>query len=347
MNPAKPAFAVGDRAIGPGHQPYVIAEIGVNHDGDLALGSRLVRAAREAGADAVKFQLFDAELLMSADARFAAYQEKLDAPDPRAMLRALELSTAAMGTLVAEAKSLGLHAIVTVFSEGLVEPAESMGASGYKSASPDIVHRPLLEAMARTGRPLIVSTGAASLEEVGRAAGWLAERRVAFLQCVSSYPTPDEHANLGAMAMIGAATGAVVGYSDHTTSVDSGGLAVAAGACILEKHLTYDRRAKGPDHAASLDPGQFAEYVRLARRAFAMLGGGKAVAPIEEDVRRVSRQSLVARRDLAAGSTIGAGDLTAKRPGTGIAPYRLAEILGRRLRAAVAADHVLRDEDLA
>ncbi|MBL9148493.1 MAG: N-acetylneuraminate synthase family protein [Phycisphaerae bacterium] len=344
-------FAIEARTIGDGAPTYVIAEIGVNHDGDVARGRELVRLASEVGADAVKFQLFDAVSLMSADAAFAAYQRDLGAKDPRAMLAALELAPAAMAELCALARSCGVHPIVTVFNVELVDAAERMGVAAYKSASPDVIHRPLLEAMSGTGRPLIVSTGAADLDEIRRAGAWLRGRAAAWLQCVSSYPTPDARAALGGMRDIRRAVGAsghgVVGYSDHTTSIDTGALAVAAGAEILEKHLTYDRAARGPDHAASLDPGQFAEYVRLVRRAEAMLGQGKVVLEIEADVRRVSRQSLVATRAIRRGESLSARDLCAKRPGTGIPPWRLRETVGRVAARDIAPDHVLREEDLA
>ncbi|MFO0827421.1 MAG: N-acetylneuraminate synthase family protein [Phycisphaerales bacterium] len=339
-----PTIAIEGRVIGGTTQPYVIAEIGVNHDGDVNRGRELVHAAREAGADAVKFQLFDADLLMSADGLLAAYQASHGATDPRAMLRELQLSPHAMAELCAEARRFGLHPIVTVFSVQLVADAERMHVAAYKSASPDIVNRPLLEAMTATGRPLIVSTGAAELDEVRRTAAWLTGRPVAWLQCVSSYPTPPEHASLRGIADIAGATGGVVGYSDHTGDIDVGALAVAAGAAILEKHLTYDRRARGPDHEASLDPRQFESYVRAVRRAAAIMGAGKHVLHIERDVRNVSRQSLVAARELKRGDRISAADLTVKRPGSGIAPWRLDEIVGRTMARDLGRDRVLTED---
>jgi N-acetylneuraminate synthase/N,N'-diacetyllegionaminate synthase len=341
-------FAIGGRSIGPGCPPYIVAEIGVNHDGNMVRGQDLVRAAKQAGADAVKFQVFEADRLLSLDAVLARYQEAAGATDPRDMLRELELPIELLDMLCREARDAGLHAITTVFSTELVSGAETLGVDAYKTASPDIVHRPLLERLADTGRPLIVSTGGATLAEVERARGWLGRRTIGLLQCVSSYPTPDDEAALGGIAELARAVpGVVVGYSDHTTSVDSGALAVAAGACILEKHITYDRTAVGPDHAASLDPAQFVEYVRLAHRAHRMLGRGKSVRPIEGDVRSVSRQSLVLARSMRAGERLAAADLVVKRPGTGIAPFRIGEIVGRALVRDVDVDRVLRDEDLA
>ncbi len=345
---AKPGtFAIEDRAIGPGLEPYIIAEIGVNHDGDERCGRELVRMAMHAGADAVKFQLFEADRLLSADSTLARYQEAAGAVDPRELLRALAMSVDSLRPLCREARDCGLQVIVTVFSDTLVTAAESLDVSAYKTASPDIVHRPLLDALVATGRPIVVSTGAASMDEVLRAGSWLRGASVAYLQCVSSYPTPEEDASLAGIAALGRATGAVIGYSDHTIAIDTGALAVAAGASILEKHLTHDRNARGPDHSSSLDPQQFAQYVLGARRAHRMLGDGKHVLAAEADVRCVSRQSLVTTRRLASGHALTMDDVTVKRPGIGIAPYRLSETIGRRLKREVGADRVLRDEDFA
>lgn len=347
--------------------PYIIAEIGVNHDGDVTRALELTDAAAGAGASAIKLQCFSTDRLMSRAARLAAYQRNAGERDPFAMLRRLELSFEKMAIIVDRARSEGVDAIVTVFSVELVKQCAELGWTCFKSASPDIIHRPLLEAMAATGRPLIVSTGAATLDEVEHAASWLrpCATELAFLQCVSSYPTPSESAAIGAMASIAEATHTPVGYSDHTASTDTGAIAVQCGARILEKHLTYDCAAKGPDHAASLDPDAFATYVTLARQA-AMAPVGdresessnatsdvrigpplKNVLPIENDVRRASRQSIVTTRELLAGDTISSSDVTFKRPGSGIEPWRLDEILGRHITRTVEADAPLTDADLA
>jgi sialic acid synthase SpsE len=271
------------------------------------------------------------------------------------MLRRLELSIRDMGRIVDRAHEQGIHAIVTPFSVELVEAAESLGFDAYKTASPDIIHKPLLDRLVSTGKPLIVSTGAATIEEVSRAAQWLAAARdrVAFLQCVSSYPTIDAEANIRGMHAISKAWAGPVGYSDHTTGVDTGAVAAVHGAAILEKHFTWSRRAVGPDHAASLEAAEFRVYASLARDESAMkawmgkvptpsdprLGPDeKRVLPCEQDVRRLSRQSIVARRDLPAGHALSLDDVTIKRPGTGIEPWRLPEVIGARLQRAVEAD---------
>ncbi|MGP1273202.1 MAG: N-acetylneuraminate synthase family protein [Phycisphaerales bacterium] len=340
---------IAGREIGPGHAPYVIAEIGVNHDGDPDRAVMLTERAAEAGADAVKLQLFETDRLMSKAARLAAYQKSAGETDPFAMLRRLELTIDEMEPTVRRAHALGIHAIVTVFSVELVEVAERLPWDAYKSASPDIINRPLLEAMAGTGRPLIVSTGASTLDEVTRAAGWLdgLRDRLVMLQCVSSYPASE--AALGGIRAIAEATGLVVGYSDHTPGDATGADAVRAGACMLEKHVTHDRSAPGPDHAASLEPEVFARYAAMAheqRVGVPSTGGEKAVLGVERDVRSVSRQSLVAARDLAEGGTIRRTDLTIKRPGTGLEPWRIDAVVGRRLARAVEADMPIIEGDL-
>lgn len=324
---------IGGREIGGGCESYVIAEIGVNHDGDVRRALMLTDLAAEAGADAIKLQYFRADLLMSRAATLAAYQEAAGETDPLAMLRRLELSLSEMARVVERAHERRLHAIVTVFSVDLVAEARTLAWDAFKTASPDIVHRPLLEALAADGRPMVVSTGASTMAEVVRAAEWLAacRDRLAMLQCVSCYPAPE--AALGGIAAIAEATGLPTGYSDHTATIETGGEAVRAGACILERHITDDRSRPGPDHAASLDGEGFAEYVRQGRSALrddaGVSLGAKVVLPCEEDVRSVSRQSIVARRRIEAGEVIGLGDLAFKRPGVGMEPWRVGEIVGR------------------
>ncbi len=349
---------IGDREIGPGQPPYVIAEIGVNHDGSAERAVALAEAAARAGADAVKLQFFRTDLLMSRAAKLAAYQRAAGESDPVSMLRRLELGIDGMAAVVDRAHALGLQAIVTVFSADLVVEAERLAWDAYKSASPDAVNRPLLEVMAATGRPLIVSTGACEAREVERAVEWLGgvRDRLALLQCVSCYPTADADAAIGAMAALRRVFDGPVGYSDHTTGEDTGALAASLGACVLEKHLTYDPSARGPDHAASLDAAAFARYAEASRSsgrlAFAehdpRIGPPeKRVLACETDVRRVSRQSITTRRALSAGHALTLDDLAIKRPGTGLEPWRLGEVVGRRLARGVNADMPLGAGDLA
>ncbi|MFK7883512.1 MAG: N-acetylneuraminate synthase family protein [Phycisphaerales bacterium] len=256
------------------HPPYVIAEIGVNHDGKVSRALELTEAAADARADAVKLQYFETDRLMSKAAKLAAYQKNAGETDPIAMLRRLELTLNEMAMVVDCAHERGIHAIVTVFSTELVDAAETLAWDAYKTASPDIVNKPLLERLAQTGKPMVVSTGASTLDEVVRAVGWLdsVRDRLAVLQCVSSYPAPD--AALGGIRAIAQVTNLPVGYSDHTNGPVVPKCASALGAVILEKHITYSRSAVGPDHAASIPPVGFRRYVEIAKRH----GGFSSVA---------------------------------------------------------------------
>ena len=339
---------IGERRIGPGHPPYVIAELGVNHDGDRHRALQLVDAARAAGADAVKVQWFEADRLLSRTARLARYQETGGASNPFDMLRGLELEPDVIAEIVEHSGNAGLATIATLFSVDHVDAAVRCGFDAFKTASPDVVNRPLVEALMATGRPMLLSTGAATLTEIEAVTGWLGAHDHVLMHCVSAYPTPDDMASLAGRAAMCRINRNALGYSDHTTAEDTGALAVAGGACVLEKHLTLDRTAPGPDHAMSLDPSGFERYVRLAHRAHRMLGApNKAPLAIELDVREVSRQSVTAQCELPVGHVIEPGELTIKRPGGGIEPSRLAETVGRRLARPVAANTPLRDEDLA
>jgi N,N'-diacetyllegionaminate synthase len=332
---------------GPG-RAGVIAEIGVNHDGRAELGLELVRAAAGAGADAVKLQLFDPDRLLSDEAQLADYQAG-QAEDARGLLRGLALGADDMALLGEEARALGLKFIVTPFSPGDVKTLDGLGVDAVKIASPDAVNAPLLEAVAALGKPILISTGTCLLDELEPAAALLRSHKPGgcMLQCVSSYPTPTDDAALGGIRAIKDRFGLPVGYSDHTQGVMTGALAVAAGAVVIEKHLTYDRNAKGPDHATSADPQQFAEYVRLVRKAQAMVGPiTKQVLAVEEDVRQVSRQSVAVVRDLPAGHRLAEDDLTVKRPGTGIPAMDLKNLIGQILTRPAKAGSLLQAADL-
>ena len=347
MRHERPEVRVGSRRITTSEPPFLIAEIGVNHDGEIERAIELVRAAADAGADAVKFQWFEAERLVGDAAATAGYQRRAGVSDQKAMLAALELGREELALVVDAAHESGIAAMVTVFSTELVESARTLDWDAWKTASPDLVHRPLLEALAADGRPLFVSTGASDLQEVARTDEWFPSTPLAFLHCVSAYPTPEDRADLGAMAEIARMTARPCGYSDHTALETTGGLAVAAGACVLEKHLTWSRTATGPDHAASIEPEEFARYAAFVRRAHLALGDGvKAMGELEHDVRKVARQSVRAACDLEAGTLVSETDLVVKRPGDGLEPWRMSEIIGRRLARGLRADEPIQERDL-
>jgi sialic acid synthase SpsE len=240
---------------------------------------------------------------------------------------------------------VGLIPLATPFSLCDVEAIAELNLPAIKIASPDVVNHPLLLRAAVLGRPLLVSTGAATMEEVADAVRCLRGCGASFglLHCVSSYPTSDADANLCWIGELARRfEGVPIGYSDHTTDPMAGAVAVAAGGCIIEKHLTYDRAAAGPDHAASADPDQFSEYVRLIRRAERLRGvPGKRVLDAEQDVRRVSRQSLVLARPLRSGEALRGADLLIQRPGTGIPAAQFQRVLGRRASCALQAGTLL------
>ena len=331
-----------------GAKVFLIAEIGVNHDGRAARAIELVRAAAEVGADAVKFQYFNPRRLLSRQAILAEYQ-KANAEDVFAMLESLMLGQDEMMRVRAEAERAGLGFIATLFSMEDAGELARLRPMAVKIASPDAVNRPLLETAAGLGRPMVVSTGTAEMGELEFAADLIRKHAAGgcLLQCVSSYPTPDDSAALGGIAALAERFAVAAGYSDHTTNEMTGALAVAAGACVIEKHLTYDRKAKGPDHAASFAPAEFARYAAHVRAAAKMVGArAKLVQSVEADVRLVARQSVCVARDLAKGHLLTREDLTVKRPGTGIAAARLNEMIGKRLACDVRENDLLRQEDL-
>ncbi|HSZ57359.1 MAG TPA: N-acetylneuraminate synthase family protein [Tepidisphaeraceae bacterium] len=338
-------ITIDGRTLGNDQEPWVIAEMGVNHDGSLQRALEIVAVAAACGADAVKLQIFRANALMHVSASFAPYQKKTaDAATPADMLRKYELPADDIRRIVQRIRELKMVPLATPFSPADIEIIESLRLPAIKIASPDLVNLPLLELAAATRKPLLISTGAATLEEVETTVGWLRkwDARFALLHCVSAYPTPADQANLCWVSELSEKFDCTVGYSDHTTSSLSGALAVALGASVLEKHLTYDRAARGPDHAASADERQFERYVKLAREARPFRGQSpKRVLPIENDVREVSRQSLVLRRSVYPGDLLKADDLTVQRPGTGLPAALITQAVGRKIARFASAGSML------
>lgn len=340
------------RTLGHARPTFIIAEAGVNHDGDLAVAHALVDAAADAGADAVKFQTFNPAALVSDEAPAAAYQrDRTGATEQRAMLDALTLPAEAWTALAAHAERRHLLFLSTPFDVASADLLDAIGIAAFKVPSGELTNLPFLQNLARRGKPLLVSTGMATMAEVAdallaiRAAG---NPPVTLFHCVSAYPAPGEECNLTAIGSLAAAFGVPVGWSDHTPGTTACVAAAALGAVILEKHLTLDRTRTGPDHAASLEPMQFAALVREVRFVSSALGDGiKAPMPSELDVRRVARRSLHAVRDLAAGDTLADADLVALRPGTGLPPSAIRSLVGRRLVEQLRRGAVLQEAHLA
>jgi N,N'-diacetyllegionaminate synthase len=340
---------------------FVIAEAGVNHNGRLELALQLADAARAAGADAVKFQTFRAEDVVTPTAATADYQRtNTGATSQFEMIKALELDEAQHQLVAAHCAQIGIEFFSTPFSEEAVAQLVRLGVRRIKLPSGEITNKPLIERVADTGLPLLVSTGMSTLEEVHMAVGWIAARwqalgrpapgpgHLALLHCTSAYPAPAESLNLRAIATLAQATGLPVGYSDHSLGMEAALAAVALGAVVIEKHLTLDKSLPGPDHRASADPTEFAAMVQGIRNVQSMLGDGiKQPQPIEQNTRDVARRSIVVLRDLPQGHFLTEADLALRRPGTGLAPDQWSRVLGQRLAQDVAAHTTLTSALLA
>jgi N-acetylneuraminate synthase len=341
-----PAIVLGGRQIGHG-RAFVVAEAGVNHNGDIALALRLVDAAADAGADAVKFQTFRTDALVSCMAPKAGYQiETTGAGESqRAMLARLELSEAQHAELRDRAAARGIVFFSAPFDEASADTLERLGVALFKVPSGEITNTPFLRHVARKARPMIVSTGMSTLTEVDAAVAAIREAGnppLVLLHCLSTYPAPPAEVNLRAMAALRERYGVAAGFSDHTLGIDVSLAAAALGAAVIEKHLTLDKTLPGPDHRASLEPAEMAALVRGVRTIESALGDGdKRPMPSEEDTRNVARKSLVAARPLKAGERLTRGAVAIKRPGTGIPPGELDRALGRVLRHDLAPDDII------
>lgn len=342
----------------------VIAEAGVNHNGDVERALDMIDAASEAKADVVKFQTFNASRLVTRHAAKAAYQKKALADDAdgtqHGMLKKLELPEEAYARLVERCRARGVEFLSTPFDEPSVDLLRSHGMVRMKIGSGDVATAPLLLRAARTKLPLILSTGASTLADVEQALGVLAfgftapagrapksesdfaiaygspegraalEQSVTILHCVTEYPAPVRDVNLRAMDTLRDAFGLPVGYSDHTMGITLPIAAVARGATVIEKHFTLDRALPGPDHAASLTPSELATMIAAIRDVSAALGSPrKCPAPSELANRVIVRRSVVAARPIKKGEVLSTENLTVKRPAGGRSPYGLWELLGR------------------
>lgn len=345
-------FNIGGQRIGEG-RCFVIAEAGVNHNGDVGLARQLVDAAVAAGADAAKFQTFKAERVASTGARKAAYQtattggteSQLD------MIRRLELGAEQFRDLKLHCDEVGIQFLSTPFDHDSVDLLCELNVPAFKVPSGEITNLELLRHISGKGKPVILSTGMANLEEVERAVATLLSAgapALAILHCVSNYPAADADVNLRAMATMAAHFGVPVGYSDHTLGIEISVAAAALGAAIIEKHFTLDRTLSGPDHRASLDPAGLGDMVSGIRRAEAALGDGiKRPRPAEEDTRRAARRSLFVDRSLQAGVEIAPSDIVALRPGDGIGVEELDRVVGRRTTRELTTGDKLAWEDMA
>ena len=337
---------------------FVIAEAGVNHNGNPQRALDMVEIAARAGADAVKFQTFKADKLVSGSAQKAEYQKRQTGDGSQhEMLKALEMSDALHEQLFARCAEVGIEFMSTPFDEEAADFLVRLGMKRLKVPSGEIVNHRLLRHFAAKRRPMIVSTGMATMDEIEEAVTVVQGEwgdappeggaPLTILQCTSNYPAAPGEINLRAMTTIADALGLPVGYSDHTLGITAAIAAAALGASVIEKHFTMDRALPGPDHGASLTPAELGDMVAAIREVEVLLGSPvKAPSEAEMAVRAVARRSVTTIRDLGAGATVGAGDVDLLRPAGGILPKDIDAVIGRRLTRPVAAGTALQWDDL-
>jgi len=340
-------ISIGNKKIGEGEPCFIIAEAGVNHNGDLERAKKLIDAAQEAGADAVKFQTFDAENLVTRNARKADYQKKNDSATTTQfqMLKNLEFSETDFKILSIHAKKRGIVFLSTAFDEGSVELLFHLGVPAFKIPSGEITNFPLIEKIAVGEKPVILSSGMSTMVEVKEAVSFLQEkgcREIIILHCTSSYPAPLESVNLRVMDTLKEEFALPIGYSDHTAGILVPVAAVARGACVIEKHITLDRTLPGPDHAASLEPDEFKQMVSSIQDTESALGDGKKqLQSCETQIRDIVRKSIVAAKKIPPGIRITEDMLAIKRPGTGIEPKYLNRLVGKSMICGIKKDTII------
>ena len=314
---------------------YIIAEAGVNHNGDINLAYQLVDAAKAAGVDCIKFQTFKSENLVSHTAQKAEYQKAATGDSSQQdMLKQLELSFGEFVSLKEYCDRKGIFFLSTPFDFESIEFLNSIEMPFWKIPSGEVTNYPYLVALAKTGKPVVMSTGMCEMQEIEDAIAVLRENGasdIKLLHCNTEYPTPYEDVNLRAMKTLRDAFGVEVGYSDHTKGIEVPIAAVAMGAAVIEKHFTLDRNMEGPDHKASLEPQELKQMVDSIRHIEAALGSGdKRPSPSEKKNMAVARKSIVAAKRIKAGDILTEENITVKRPGNGICPMRWKEVLGTR-----------------
>lgn len=346
-------ICIGSAIIGGDSPVWLIAEAGVNHNGDLALAEQLVVAAKRAGADCVKFQTFTAERVASSRAPKATYQLRTtDAGESQLeMLRRLELDRRSLEAVRTLCDRENIAFLSTPYSVEDVDLLEELEAPAYKVASALIVEPELLQRLAATSKPILLSTGLATLAEVAAAVATLRDAgndQVVVLQCTTDYPARIEEANVRALQTMRRELGVLAGYSDHTTGASAALAAIALGAVVIEKHLSLDPTLPGPDQASSASPAEFAALVAAAREVEAALGNGvKAPSPSERENLVSMRRSLVAAVPIVAGTTLTRELIAVKRPATGLPPAAANAVVGRAAAVDIPADAPLTEEMLA
>ena len=338
---------IGDRNIGDGEHCLIIAEAGVNHNGSIKLAKKLIDAVKDARADAVKFQTFKAENIVIKNAEKAEYQKETTqrGESQYEMLKKLELTEEDFNELAGYAKKTGILFLSSPFDKESADLLDELEVPAFKIGSGEITNSPLLKHIAKKGKPIILSTGMATLGEVEEALNVIRDEGVEdviLLHCVSNYPARIEDVNLRAMETLKQAFKLPVGFSDHTLGITASIAAVALGACVIEKHFTLDRNLIGPDHKASLEPDELKEMVKTIRDVEKALGNGvKIPTKEEEEIKRIARRSIVAKVDIPKGTTITEDMMDAKRPGRGIEPKSIDMIVGEKAKEDIRKDEIV------
>ena len=325
---------------------YIIAEAGVNHNGKFDLACRLVDAAKGAGVDCIKFQTFKSKNIVSHTAQKAEYQKVATGDSSQQdMLRKLELSYDEFLALKAYCDKVGICFLSTPFDFESIDFLNSIDMPFWKIPSGEVTNLPYLVALAKTGKPIVMSTGMCNMEEIGTALNILTKngaREIKLLHCNTEYPTPYEDVNLKVMQIMKESFGYEVGYSDHTKGIEVPVAAAALGATIIEKHFTLDRNMEGPDHEASLEPAELSAMVSCIRHIEKALGTGEKVAsPSEKKNIAVVRKSIVAKANIKAGEIFTEENITVKRPGIGISPMKWFDILGTKAIRDFEEDEII------
>ena len=331
---------IGNRKVGAGQRVFIIAEIGVNHNGSLKLAKGMVDGAKACGADAAKFQTFKTEDLLARDIRHKSQFE---------MLKQLELSEGGFRTLSDYCRKKKIIFLSTPFDYRSACFLYRLGVPAFKIGSGELTNTPLLLQVAGYRRPIILSTGMATLREVREAVRTVYStnnKDLILLHCTSNYPAKYSDVNLRAMDTLRERFGAPVGYSDHTEGIEASIAAVTMGACVIEKHFTLDKGFRGPDHKASLEPDEFRDLVRAIRNTEEAMGDGvKTPRDSEQEVKKLARKSIVAACDISKGGRLNLDMLAVKRPGTGLAPKYLKKLVNKKAMVDIKKDQVLtRDE---
>jgi N-acetylneuraminate synthase/N,N'-diacetyllegionaminate synthase len=343
---------IGDRLIGQGEPTFIVAEIGVNHNGSIRMAKKLIDAAKDIGSDAVKLQVYKTERIITKYAEKAGYQKETTDPQKSQydMLKKLELKPAEVRELHAYAKKRNIVFLSSAFDEESVDLLDSLNVPALKVASGEITNLPLLQHMAEKKRPIILSTGLSSLDEIKEALEVFEEKRIediVLLHCVTSYPAKAEDANLKVMDLLRRKFGFPVGFSDHTLGIAVPIAAVALGAVMIEKHFTLDKTLSGPDHRASLEPEEFRQMVIGIREVQKALGNGvKRLTLQEQEISEAARRSIVARIRIRKGTVVREDMLAFKRPGIGLKPKNLRRVIGRKAKKDIEADELITLEKL-